>query len=164
MNIVLIGMMGSGKTTVSRILSENLGRKAYDSDCEIVAKYGRIADIFARFGEQRFREIETETLRKLSESDGVIISTGGGCVLREKNVNILRKSGKIFYLRARAETLFKRIGEDKERPLLSGGAKDNIVRILAERAPLYERAADFIIDTDDLTAELVARKITENTI
>lgn len=161
MNVVLTGMMGSGKTTVSRLLSEKLGLKAYDSDAEITARYGRIADIFANSGEERFREIETETLRALSDCEGVIISTGGGCVLKDENVRLLKRNGVIFYLRARAETLFSRIGDDPERPLLTGGAKEKIAALVREREPFYGRAADFTVDTDLLTAEEVANKITE---
>ena len=96
MNIVLCGMMGCGKTTVAAELSRITGRESVDTDAEIVKRHGRIADIFEKFGESRFREIETEEVERLSSRDGLIIATGGGCVLYDRNVRILKRGGKIF--------------------------------------------------------------------
>ncbi len=161
MNIVLAGMMGCGKTTVAEILSRKLGKKSVDTDAEIVKKHGGIADIFSKYGEERFRDIEAETVKDVASFDGVIIATGGGCLLREENVREFKKRGKIVYLRTLPETLIKRVEGDTERPLLAGGAAEKIKSILPVRAPVYESAADIIIDTDNLTPEEVADKITE---
>ena len=161
MNIVLAGMMGCGKTTISALLARKLDRTAIDTDAEIVKTHGRIADIFEKFGEEKFRDIETETVKKISAMDNVIIATGGGCLLREENLRLLKNNGKIVFLRARLETLVKRVEGDTERPLLAGGAELRLSRLLQVRTPVYESAADIIIDTDELTAEEVAEKITE---
>ena len=161
MNVILAGMMGSGKTTVSRALSDKLGLEVVDTDAEIIAKHGRIADIFAKFGEEHFRDLETQTVREVCKRDGVIISTGGGCLLRAENRELFKNSGKIIYLRARLETLVARVEGDTERPLLQGGARPRLARLIDERAPIYEGAADLTIDTDDLTVDEVANKISE---
>ncbi len=159
MNIVLCGMMGCGKTTVAECLSRLTGMAQTDTDAEIVQKHGRIADIFEKYGEARFREIETETVAEVSSRDNLIIATGGGCVLNAKNVEFLKKNGKIVFLRTRAETLVKRVEGDTERPLLAGGAEKRINELLPARTPKYLAAADEVIDTDDLSPEDIAEKI-----
>ena len=162
MNIVLSGMPASGKTTVSKAL-EKLGKKVYDTDGEIVKEHGEITRIFADHGEEYFRNLESKTVEKLSALDGVVIATGGGCLLRQNNVALLKRSGKIVYLRARIETLLKRVEGDTTRPLLQGGAEEKIKKLYKERTPVYERAADIIIDTDGLSPEEIAQRITELT-
>lgn len=159
MNIVLCGMMGCGKTTVAAALSALTGMEQVDTDAVIVGKYGRIADIFAQHGEEYFRGLETETVEGLSRRDGLIIATGGGCVLRGHNVELLKRGGSIVYLRTRPQTLIARVEGDAERPLLAGGAAERINAILPVRAPVYEAAADYIIDTDGLPPEDIAAAI-----
>lgn len=161
MNIVLCGMMGCGKTTVSKALSNLTGMPVTDTDAEIVSRYGRIADIFAKYGEARFREIETQVTKDIADINGQIIATGGGCVLREENVTNLKKYGKIVFLRTAPETLYKRVAGDTERPLLAGGAKARIDELLPVRTPVYVKAADLIVDTDNLTVAQVAQKIAD---
>ena len=102
-------------------------------------------------------ELETETVRALSGLDGVVIATGGGCVLRAENVRLLKSKGKIIYLKTLPETLLRRVGAGSGRPLLSGDAEGKLFRLYAERAPVYEAAADFTVETDGLSPE----KITE---
>ncbi|MCD8371731.1 MAG: shikimate kinase [Clostridia bacterium] len=159
MNIVLCGMMGCGKSTVAVELNLITGMPVTDTDAEIVSRYGRIADIFANYGEGRFREIETAVTAELSMRDGCIIATGGGLVLREENVSYLKKNGKIVFLRTQADTLIKRVQGDTERPLLQGGAEKRIRELLPVRTPKYFKAADLVIDTDKLSAKEVAQKI-----
>ena len=159
MNIVLCGMMGCGKTTVAAELSRITGMEQTDTDAEIVKEYGRIADIFEKYGEARFRELETLTVARISSRDNLIIATGGGCVLNQKNVDYLKKNGKIIFLRTRAETLVKRVEGDTERPLLAGGAEKRINELLPARTPKYLAAADFVVDTDGLSPEEIALQI-----
>lgn len=161
MNIVLCGMMGCGKTTVAALL-EKYGYTVVDTDSVIVERYGSIADLFAKRGEEYFREIETRIAAEIAKNySDAVISTGGGCVLRKENVKNLKAGGKIIYLRARAETLIKRLQGDASRPLLQGGLEERVNGILNARAAVYERVADHIIDTDELTALQVAEKIRE---
>lgn len=161
MNIVLCGMMGCGKTTVAAALSRLTGMEQTDTDAVIVKKYGRIADIFEKYGEELFRSLETDTVKELSSRDGLIIATGGGCVLKERNVQLLKGNGKIVFLRTQPQTLISRVEGDTERPLLAGGAAKRINEILPARTPKYLAAADFVIDTDGLSPEEIARRIAE---
>lgn len=159
MNIVLCGMMGCGKTTVAAELSRLTGMEQTDTDAEIVKEYGRIADIFEKYGEARFREIETQTVARISSRDNIIIATGGGCVLNSANVEYLKRNGKIFFLQTRAETLVKRVEGDTERPLLASGAEKRINELLPARTPKYLAAADYVIDTDGAEPGEIALKI-----
>lgn len=162
MNVVLCGMMGCGKTTVARVLSTTYGKICVDTDEEIVKKYGNISDIFAKFGEAEFRKKESKIAIEVAKLDGVVISTGGGLVMNPDNVKALKSTGKIIYLRARKDTLFKRLKSDDTRPLLSGGDTfAKIEKILSEREPTYQSVADAIIDTDNLSPEEIAKNIME---
>ncbi len=160
MNVILCGMMGSGKSTVGKALAETLGAIHCDTDALITKTHGEISAIFQRDGEARFRELETETVRGLSGKDGLVVSTGGGLVLKQDNVRLLRKNGKIVYLRAKLETLEMRLRGDNQRPLLR--EQGALERLMASRAPTYEGVADFVVDVDEKTpkeivAEIVAR-------
>lgn len=159
MNIVLCGMMGVGKTSVGKKLEWLSGRKCVDTDEIIVEKYGKIADIFQNYGEEYFRNLETETAEKLSVKDNLIISTGGGLVMREKNVELLKKNGKIFFLRASLSTLLSRVSVNDSRPLLKEGAEKKLRELMPVRTPVYEKAADYIIDTDNRTVAEIAQEI-----
>lgn len=164
MNIVLCGMMGSGKTTVAAEL-EKLGYKVIDTDAQIVEKHGSIDKIFAEHGEEYFRDAETQVVREVAQkNDGAVISLGGGCVLRQENVKNLKAGGKIFYLRAKAETLIKRLKGDTTRPLLKGGLEERVRSILAVRSGIYEGVADFIIDTDELSPAEIAIEIRDKNL
>lgn len=163
MNIVLCGMMGCGKTTVAAELAAR-GYTVVDTDEVIVGRYGDINGIFAEYGEAYFRDKEAEVTADVAKKyDGAVISLGGGCVLRAENVKNLKASGRIFYLRAKAETLINRLKGDTSRPLLQGGLEEKVNSILSARAHIYESVADFIIDTDGLTPAEIA-KIIEDTV
>ncbi|MBF0318116.1 MAG: shikimate kinase [Nitrospirae bacterium] len=159
-NIVLTGFMGTGKTTVGRLLSETLGRPLIDIDSEIeTATATKINEIFATHGEPRFRQLETDMAIKLSSLKGVIISTGGGIVLREENMTHLRRNGYIVCLMATPEAILSRVSGSDDRPLLKvPNPLQKIYELLDFRRPLYEKA-DLIIDTDDKTPETIVEEI-----
>ncbi|MBF0537825.1 MAG: shikimate kinase [Nitrospirae bacterium] len=159
-NIVFTGFMGTGKTTVGCLLSETLGRPLIDIDSEIeTATAMKINEIFATHGEARFRQIETDMAMKVSKIKGVIISTGGGIVLREENMTHLRRNGYVVCLMAMPETILSRLAGSDDRPLLKvPNPLQKILELLDFRRPFYEKA-DLIIDTDDKTPEMVVAEI-----
>ena len=162
-NIVLCGMMGSGKSTVSEAIERLYGLKRVDTDEVIVSRYGGINKIFSEKGEECFRDIESSVIKSICESaESMVVSLGGGAVLRESNVKILKSAGKIFYLRARPETLIARLQGDDMRPLLRGDLSSKINSLLGVRAPIYEKAADIVVDTDGLSPEAIAKIIMEH--
>lgn len=164
-NIILIGFMGSGKTTFGRWLEKHHGMKLVDTDEYIVKREQRtINDIFATEGEEYFRGLETEALKALSdiEEGNMVISAGGGLPLRSVNGTLLHELGTVIYLRAKTETLEKRLAHDKARPLLAGSnLHDRIEELMRQRSGIYEQRADLIIDTDDLTFEKMYERIKE---
>ncbi len=161
MNIILIGFMGVGKSAVGRELAARLDLNFIDTDAVIEKTEGRkISDIFEKDGEGRFRDLETEVIVTLGDYDNFVISTGGGIVLRENNVKMLKAIGPLVLLTSREEVIDKRLEGEADRPLLMQGDKlDNIKKILAERGPAYERAADHIVDTSEITPQAAAEEI-----
>jgi len=157
MNVVLCGMMGCGKTTVAQAIKNLYKKEVVDTDAEIVKKHGAISTIFEKYGEAHFRMIESQTIRDICSLDDVVISTGGGAVLNQTNVDNLKKNGKIFYLCASEETLFARLCGDKTRPLLAGDLKERVHTILTSRSPIYQSVADYLIATDDKNPEEIAK-------
>ena len=161
-NIILIGFMGSGKTSVGTRLSFKLRRQLQDTDWVIEHREGRsINTIFATEGEAYFREKETELLREYAHSmRHKILSVGGGTPLREENRELLRKIGTVYYLRAQPTTVFARLEGDRTRPLLA--CADPLARIcsmMEERQEIYEAAADVIVDVDELETDEVMKRI-----
>ena len=139
-NVVLIGMPGSGKSAVGRMLAEKTGRPLVDTDQLIVEQTGKaITDIFREDGEPAFRDLESRVIRKLAKHGGQIISTGGGAVLRSENVTALRQNGRLFWLDRNPESLLP----TDDRPLADTDAK--IKQLYAKREPVYRAAADEII-------------------
>ena len=162
MNLILCGMMGAGKTSVGIRLAERAGRRWVDTDTLIEEKYGGISEIFYRFGEAYFRQVEMEITRGFREMDDLVISVGGGLVLSEENVSLLKKNGKMVYLRGAVETLVGRLAGDKTRPLLRAddvSLTGQVEKILLARAPIYERVADFTVEIDGKTPENIAVEI-----
>ena len=150
-NVILIGMPGCGKTTVTDLCSKKYGKQVWDTDTYIEERYGSISDIFAKYGEEYFRSLETDAVKEVCQKDDSFISTGGGCVMREENVRLFKDSGKIIYLKAKRETLLRRLEGDFSRPLLAGNTEERLTELFNKRAPVYERVADIVIDTDGLT-------------
>ena len=162
MNLILCGMMGAGKTTIGIKIAELTGRRWYDTDGLIVDKYGKISDIFEYYGEAHFRKLETEIVKDLAKKDNLVISTGGGLVLKSENNAVLQENGKIIFLRASLETLAKRLHVDGTRPLLQTSAEnlqDRLARLMKERMPVYEHVSDYVVDVDGKTPEQIAREI-----
>jgi len=159
MNIVLIGMRGSGKTTVGKILAQKLVREFVEMDELITRKAGfSIPEIVEKQGWEKFREIEEEITGEAAGQDNIINASGGGVVTRENNIIKLKKSGVLVWLQADVDTLVKRIGEDTYRPPLGEGRsrREDMEITLKERKPLYQQAADLTINTGNRTPEEVA--------
>lgn len=161
MNIILAGMPGCGKSTVARILGKKLNFRVVDTDELIVEKYGVISEIFEKFGEECFRNFETQVVKEIVTLKDLVVSTGGGCLLREENRTLFKSCGKIVFLRTGIETLSQRLQGDTSRPLLKGDLQNRLQTLMRERAPIYENSADIVIDTDGISPEEVAEKITE---
>ncbi|GIP39758.1 shikimate kinase [Paenibacillus sp. J31TS4] len=159
--IVLIGFMGTGKSTVGRALAERLGWTFVDSDEEAEKREGRsIRDMFEQDGEAYFRRQEHETLAALLERSGVVIATGGGAVLAEANRTLMKEKGLVAALTALPETIIGRVGADGNRPLLQGNAEERVRALLEERKEAY-LFADVTVATDgkpvpDIVDELTA--------
>ena len=160
-SIVLIGFMGSGKSSAGRILAQKTGWPRFDTDEIVSARFGRtIAEIFAEFGEEKFRDAETEAVKGLSAVAPGVIVTGGGIVLRPENVELLRRVGMLVHLEADEETLFRRVSRRATRPLLqTENPRATLTELLRVRLPLYRQAADFHVDTSRLTHDEVAEAV-----
>jgi shikimate kinase len=159
-NLVLIGFMGTGKSTVGRQCAARRGLRLYDSDHEIERRAGcSIAQFFASRGEAAFRQLEREVIADLARPRGVVISTGGGVPLDPGNVACLRAGGMVILLKAMPETILRRIGNAQSRPLLAQAAdpRARIAELLAERDSAYRSAAHCCVDTTGrTTAEVVS--------
>lgn len=161
MNIVLCGMMGVGKTSVGIRIAELTRRRWFDTDIVISDRYGKISDLFEYYGEAHFRALETEIVKELSALDDLVISTGGGLVLKSENSELLKQNGKIVFMRASFETLLKRVRADETRPLLKdmGKTAERLKELLDARTPVYEFVADTIVDTDGKSIDEISREI-----
>ena len=146
-NIVLVGFMGSGKTTVGKLIAERTGMTLLDMDSIIVDRAGKtINEIFADEGEAHFRALERSLVQELADTEGNIISTGGGIVLNPRNIADFEKTGLVVCLLADAETVLDRVKHDSSRPLLAGDKEAKILELLESRKTLYE-AITHRIDT-----------------
>jgi shikimate kinase len=160
-NLILIGPMGAGKSTIGRLLAAELSRDFYDSDHEIQARCGAdIPWIFDVEGEAGFRDRETQMIDELTRREGVVIATGGGAVLREENRRALRERGTVIYLFTTVEQQLRRTAKDRNRPLLQRPDKEAVLReMFALRDPLYRATADIIVRTDRRGPRAVVNEI-----
>ena len=163
-SLVLIGFMGSGKTSVGVKLSYRLRLPVEDTDKLIERREGRsISEIFADDGEEYFRQLETELLGELIKRGGTrIYSAGGGTPVRAENRRLLKRLGQVVYLKVSPETVYERLKEDSTRPLLQcPDPLSRIRRLLAERREAYEACADIIIEADQMEMEDILNRIVE---
>ncbi len=163
-HVILMGFMGSGKSTVGYRLSYRLKKCLIDTDKLIEQKEGMtISDMFAKKGEAYFRQKETEYLNSLFHELGSrILSLGGGTPIREENRGIIKRLGKVIYLKASPETIYERVKYDTKRPLLQcEDPKGRIEALLKERNPIYESVADIVICVDGKHIQEVVQEIVE---
>jgi shikimate kinase len=160
-NVILIGFMGSGKSTVGKLLTQELGFKFLDTDKLIEKKERRkISDIFAQAGEKYFRKLETDCIKKLAWRQNLVLATGGGIILKKINARLLRKMGPVVYLKVSPKKVLERLGEDQARPLLNVSQRLKKIRqILKTRKENYLQAADLVVNTDNLLPSQIVKKI-----
>ena len=160
-NIFLIGLMGSGKTTIGRILSKTLNKKFYDSDHVVEEKTGvKVPLIFEYEGEVGFRKREESVLKDLVCHKDIILATGGGVILSKNNCKLLADNGHVVYLKSNCEDLVVRMAGDKSRPLLQeGDLKETLESLFEFRDPMYESISDYIIETSGKRAKEVSCEI-----
>lgn len=162
-NIILVGPMGAGKTTIGRLLSQLLKRDFLDSDRVIEENAGAdIPWIFEKEGEQGFRRRETSVLQQLTQEYGsqIVLATGGGAITRDENRQILQEGGLVVYLYATISQQLSRTSKSNHRPLLQNGNRKQILTdLFNERDPLYRDAASLIVETDSRNPKLVANKV-----
>ena len=163
-NIILVGYMGSGKSTVGKRLAEARGMNYIDLDEYITRREDRsIAEIFKEVGEEGFRSIEHDAIRSLGNCYNTVISTGGGAVIRRDNRECLKALGRVIYLKAEPETIYNRIKNDTTRPLLSDTSDEERLKRIRDminaRGAYYEGVADIVIATDDFGAEQLVEDI-----
>lgn len=160
-NIVLIGFMGAGKSAVSERLSTVYAMKNVEMDQVIAEREGMsIPNIFAAHGEEYFRDLETELLAEMQSHKNTVISCGGGAVLRERNIREMKRNGRVVLLTASPETVYERVKDSDDRPVLSGRKNvKGIKELMEQRRGRYEAAADIVINTDNKTVMQVCEEL-----
>lgn len=160
-NIFLIGFMGAGKSTIAKELQSALQMNLVEMDARIVEEQGMsINDIFEKYGEAHFRDLESNLILTIGSEGNTIVSCGGGVVVRSENVTNMKKSGKIIFLAATPETIYERVKDSTDRPILNGHMNVDYIRELMEkRRVLYENAADIRIDVDGKSVLEVCHEI-----
>ena len=159
--IYLTGFMGAGKSMVAEYLHRLYGFKSIEMDAAIEKKEKmKISEIFRKKGEAYFRDLETSLLRELSEEGNVVVSCGGGTVMRLENVRIMKENGEVILLKASPKTIYDRVRDNHDRPLLEGNMnQEYIAQLMEARRPAYEAAADVVIPTDEKSGEEICKEI-----
>lgn len=162
-NIYLTGFMGTGKSSVASCLHRDYHMELAEMDEQISRQAGcSIPQIFATQGECFFRDLETGLLKTLAAGKNRVVSCGGGTVLRKENIELMKSSGIIVLLTASPETIYQRVGSDTNRPVLEGHrSPQGILRLLEQRLPYYQKAADLVISTDGKEVSTIARELLE---
>lgn len=163
-NIMLIGFMGVGKSTVSRELSKKLNIPEIDMDAEIVKRQNmEITEIFDKYGEDYFRKVETDCLIDIQREKGRIVSCGGGVVVKEENIAHMKDGGVILLLTATPQTVYERVKDDTSRPILNGNMNvEFIEQLMNKRRERYMEVADIIIATDHKSVQEIIDEISDN--
>ncbi len=160
MNIVLIGFMGTGKSDIGRRLAERLSMSFLDTDTLIEkTQKTKISDIFAKKGEAYFRDLETNIIETLKDYDGFVISTGGGMILRDENVTMLKKLGSVVLLWSEPEVIIDRLKHAQDRPLIEGDKEIKIRNLLEDRRTIYHSVCDYKVDTSTLSLDQAVEEI-----
>jgi len=162
MNIILIGMRGSGKSTIGKLLAKKLDKQFYDMDSLLEKKVRMtLPEYVKQLGWESFRDKESEVAEEVSHLTNVIIATGGGVILREKNINALKTNGKFIFLKTSIIQMLNRIGDAKNRPSLTkrNTLEEELEEIWKQRKSLYEQTADITIETDDKTTDEITKEI-----
>ncbi|MCR5640771.1 MAG: shikimate kinase [Lachnospiraceae bacterium] len=160
-NIYLVGFMGSGKSAIGRVLSRMTYRRFMDTDAMIVEREGmEIPQIFEQKGEAYFRQVETDVMKSLVQEKNRVVSCGGGVAMRPENVALMREGGHVVLLQATPQTILKRVAHDENRPLLKGRKNiEGITELMNTRMPAYQKAAEYIVQTDGRSMEDIAGEI-----
>lgn len=160
-NYFLIGFMGAGKSTIAAELVKRTGKKLVEMDSQIVEEQGMtINEIFAQYGEQKFRDIESNLVKRIANEGNTIVSCGGGVVVREENTKVMKSSGKIIFLTATPETIYERVKDGNDRPILNGHMNvEYIAELMEKRRALYEAAADVKVATDNKNVDEICDEI-----
>ena len=161
MNIFIVGPMGSGKSTVGKIISDELFLSFFDTDEEIESRTGASIDwIFDLEGEEGFRKRESEVLQEMAQKNSIVLSTGGGVILSDINRELLSSRGTVFYLSTPIDIQVERTSKDKDRPLLKNGDPKEILSTLHEkRESLYLQVSDHVVETANKSSQQVATEI-----
>lgn len=162
-NVVLIGFMGAGKSTIAELLRTGWGMERIEMDALIEERGGmRISKIFETKGEPYFRDLETELLIELQARSNAVISCGGGVPMRERNVAEMKKNGRVVLLTAHPETILERVKDNHDRPLIENNKTvEGISALMEARRERYMAAADLVIETDQKTGEEICRELVE---
>ena len=160
-NLILIGFMGTGKSTVACQLSKQLNLPFFEMDEMIFQEQGmEISNIFKEKGENYFRDLETELLKNLLQKETGILSCGGGIILRDENIQAMKNHGTVILLTAKPETILKRVLHNQSRPVLNGKKNVNdITKLMKEREERYHIAADIIVSTDEKSLSQICEEI-----
>jgi shikimate kinase len=162
-NLILVGMMGSGKTTMGRALAKQLGKTFVDSDEEIIKRTGvTVPHIFDVEGESGFRLRETAAIKDLAARDNLVLATGGGAVLAEENRTALQQNGIVIYLKASVHDLWQRTRHDRNRPLLQ--TKDphgRLTELFQQRDPLYQQVSDIVVQSGKQSVNVLMQHLIE---
>ena len=161
MNIFIVGPLGSGKSTVGKIISDELFLNFFDTDEEIESRTGASIDwIFDLEGENGFRKRESDILQEMVQKNSIVLSTGGGIILSDENRELLSSRGTVFYLSTPISVQIERTSKDKDRPLLKNGDPGEILtKLHEERKDLYESVSDYYVQTENKSSQQVASEI-----
>ncbi len=160
-NIFLIGFMGTGKSTIAKVLSKECNLSLVEMDERLVDEAGMsINDIFEKYGEEHFRDMETALIKTIGAEGNSVVSCGGGVPMREVNVAAMRESGIVVYLKSSPQTIYERVKDSTNRPLLNGNMNvDYISKLMEARKPKYEAAADVTIITDGKSRQEICKEV-----